>query len=151
MSPASLHKVLFQLIPCKVAARPEDASEAIWELRTFWTFLEREFGLRNAPSCLKVLDDRATRRLEKAMGDPANYGIGKSLFMMGAERGFDMSTPEGIQTWMDTYNAESTAGTGLPVPLPGERSQSASKARKKMKLKMQKDSRKKNRKWKKRG
>src|SRR5712692_10659361 len=41
------------------------------------------------------------------------------------ERGFDLSSEEGINQWMATYNAELAAGAGLPIPLPGERSENA--------------------------
>jgi hypothetical protein len=146
VTPADLREIVFELIPRKVVTEPDSAPEVIQELRGFWTFAGREFGLRNAPACLKALDDRATRRLEKALGDPASFGMAKSLVTMGVARGFDMSTPEGMQEWVDTYNAEIAAGTGSPVPLPGERGKSATKSRKKMKRKMQKSSRKKNRK-----
>jgi hypothetical protein len=38
--------------------------------------------------------------------------------MMGKARGFDMYTQEGLNEWMETYNAELTAGTGQRVPSP---------------------------------
>jgi hypothetical protein len=145
MSPEDLREILFDLIPAKVSAPPEDAHEAVRELHAFWTFLQREFGLESAAACLKLLDDKAARKLERAMGDPRNFGMAKSIVAMGRERGFDMTTEEGINRWMETYNAEVMAGRGLPVPLPGERGRRAQKARQKMKRQMQKDSRRRNR------
>src|SRR5260370_3379958 len=49
------------------------------------------------------------------MGDPANFGIAKSFVMMGLERGFDLSSEEGINEWMARDNAEITAGTGASM------------------------------------
>ena len=36
-----------------------------------------------------------------------------------------MSSEEGINAWMATYNAEIPAGDGPHIPLPGERSENA--------------------------
>ncbi len=137
MSAADLREVLFELFPRKVSALPEVAPDVIRELRAFWQFLQREFHLENAAACLKVLDDKAAERLEKEMGNPANFGIAKSMVMMGMARGFDMQSEEGINEWMATYNAEIAAGTGQPIPLPGERSASAQQFRDKVKRKIQ--------------
>ena len=92
-----------------------------------------------------MLDDKAARRLEKEMGNPANFGIAKAFVMMGQARGFDMTTEEDVQKWMSVYNAELALG-GPRIPLPGERSQSARNVQEKLKRKMERDSRKRNRK-----
>src|SRR5438552_10321915 len=110
MSPDDLGEILFDLFPRKVSASADEAPEVIRELQLFWQFLQREFHLENAAACLKVLDNKAAERLEKEMGDPANFGIAKSMMMMGVARGFDMSSQEGIEKWMATYNAEIAAG-----------------------------------------
>ena len=60
-----------------------------------------------------MLNEQAVRELKKKMSDPATFGIAKSFVMMGMERGFDLSSEEGINEWMATYNDELTAGAGL--------------------------------------
>lgn len=172
MEPASLRTVVFELFPEKVSTPANRSPEIIRELRAFWNFLGREFGLKNAAACARILDDKAIPKLEKAMSDPANFGMAKSILMKGVERGFDMSTEEGIDEWIMTYNAETMAELEEPkrpspfgalssffsrfsspppaLPeddapyLPGSAQRKASKA-KKAKRKMQKASRKKNR------
>jgi hypothetical protein len=146
MSSGNLSEILFDLFPSKVSADAGEAPEIIRELQAFWKFLQREFHLENAAGCLKLLDDKATRRLEKEMSNPANFGIAKSFVMMGKERGFDMATEEGINKWMVTYNAELAQGTGPRVPLPAPsfsiyQGGSATQSRRKI----ARDSRKKNR------
>jgi hypothetical protein len=141
-----LENILFDLIPAKVMTMPDEAPIIIQEMHAFWTFAHRAFGLPNAQGFIKMLDDKTTRKFQNALGNPAKFGISKSIFMMGMERGFDMTTEQGIGEWMETYNAEIRAGTGLPVPLPGERGKQAARARQKMKRKMQMESRKRNRK-----
>ncbi len=145
MSASHLREILFELIPRKVSAPADEAPDIVRELRAFWQFLQREFHLENAAACLGVLDDKAARELKKEMSDPANFGIAKSMVMMGMARGFDMSTEAGLNEWMATYNAEVAAGSGLRIPFPGERSESARKFRGKLKRRMGQESRKKNR------
>jgi hypothetical protein len=118
MTPNNLREILLDIFPRKVSAEPEEAPNMIRELQAFWRFLQREFQLENAAACLKILDDKAVRQLKKEMSNPANFGMAKSFVMMGKERGFDMTTEEGINEWMKTYNAELGAGTGQRVPSP---------------------------------
>ncbi|HLZ62629.1 MAG TPA: hypothetical protein VKR06_37260 [Ktedonosporobacter sp.] len=146
MSPDDLREVLFDLVPRKVSTSADDAEEIVRELRAFWSFLQREFHLENAEACLKLLDERAVRELKKQLGNPANFGIAKSFVMMGMERGFDLSSEEGINRWMETYNNELAAGTGLRIPLPGERSESTRQFQDRIKPVVANNKRKKNRK-----
>ena len=126
MSSYDLREILFDLFPRKVSASEKEAPEIIRELQLFWTFLQREFHLENAAACLKVLNEKkAARELKAEMSNPANFGIAKSFVMMGMERGFDMSTQEGINEWMLIYNAELAAGRGPRIPLPGEQDANA--------------------------
>lgn len=118
MTPDSLREILFDIFPRKVTADANEAPAVIRELQAFWQFLQREFQLENAAACLKVLNDRAARRLKEEMNNPANFGMAKSLMMMGLERGFDMTTEEGINEWVNTYNSELAKG-GPRVPIPG--------------------------------
>lgn len=95
MSPDDLREILFDLFPRKVSTDADEAEGIVRELRTFWTFLQREFNLANAEACLKVLDEKAARQLKKELSNPANFGIAKSFMMMGLERGFDLSSERG--------------------------------------------------------
>ena len=94
------------------------------------------------------MNEQAVLELKKKMSDPATFGIAKSFVMMGMDRGFDLSSEEGINKWMATYNAELTltAGAGLPIPLPGERSEKAQQFRAKLQPRTTRNKRKKNRK-----
>lgn len=116
MSADSLRTILFQLFPQKFTTTLEDSPNMIRELQQFWQFLKREFNLKNADACLKVLNDKATvKRYEKEMRNSANYGIAKSFAMMGLERGFDLSTQEGVDEWMQIYNEELASGKGQRI------------------------------------
>ena len=145
MAPHHLREILFDLFPRKVSASADEAPDIIRELQAFWQFLQREFHLENAAACLSMLDEKAARKLKSEMSDPANFGIAKSFIMMGMERGFDMSSEEGINEWMTKYNAEIAAGSGLRIPLPGERSESAQQFRNRLKPRTTRGKRKRNR------
>jgi hypothetical protein len=120
MSAIDLRTILFELIPRKISATSDQVPDAIREFQLFWTFLQREFHLENAAACLQVLNENSTvRRMQQEMENPANFGIAKTLIMTGMERGFDISTQEGLDKWTATYNAELAAGAGTPLPFPG--------------------------------
>ncbi len=152
MTPLDLEAVVFGIFPRKVSAPPEDAPEAIRELRAFWRFLGRELKLRNAKACLKVLDDRAEKRLAREMSNPANFGMAKSFFTAGEDRGFDLSSEEGLQQWVQAHNAELSlrdAGVSLfgPPPVAARKRQGSKRTgTSRAKRKMQRKSRKRNRK-----
>jgi hypothetical protein len=142
MTPRDLNELLFELFPRKVSTLDFDAAETIRELRAFWNFLKRDFSLPNADACLKALDEKAASKFDKAMNNPANFGPAKSIFMMGAARGFDMTTEEGINQWMQTYQAEMIAGEGIPVPLPGDTGPAVARAHGQIRHALRKDKRK---------
>ncbi|HEY1353161.1 MAG TPA: hypothetical protein VGF67_26400 [Ktedonobacteraceae bacterium] len=118
MTSSHLRELLFDLVPRKISAPAQEAPEIIRETQLFWTFLEREFHLDNAKSCLKILDERAVHQLRAEMSDASNFGFAKSFVMQGMERGFDMSKQEDLDEWMQVYNAEQAHKTHLPFALP---------------------------------
>jgi len=116
MSLADFNEVVFGLFPRKVSTEPESAPEIVAELRAFWAFLQRQYGLPNARQMLAALGDDAVDRLRKELADPSNYGMAKSFFMLGSKAGFDMTTQEGLDRFMLAYNS-GLMGAKLPAPL----------------------------------
>lgn len=112
MTPGDFDEVLFELFPRKVSAEPERAGEIFKELRAFWAFVGRQYGLANAERIRAGMDDRAAKRFEKEFADPANFGMAKSMVMSGMKAGFDMTTPEGCEAFRQAYNAS------LPINSP---------------------------------
>ncbi len=105
MTDSDLEEVVFGLFPRKVITEKGDAAEIIQELRAFWHFLERVYQLPQAKQMLAYLTPQATRRLERELQEPANFGMAKSFVLMGKQAGFDMESPEGMQAWVKAYNA----------------------------------------------
>jgi hypothetical protein len=105
MTVSDLEEVAYSLFPRKVITERGDGAEIIQELRAFWHFVERVYQLPQAKQLLAHLTRQATRRLERALQEPANFGMAKSFVLLGKEAGFDMESPEGMRAWVEAYNA----------------------------------------------
>jgi hypothetical protein len=70
MGKRELSRVLLDVFPRKVSCEPSSAPEIVEELRAFWSFVRREFGLPNADECLAVLNEEMSRTLERELADP---------------------------------------------------------------------------------
>ncbi len=105
MTTSDLEAVIYDLFPRKVITERGDGAEIIQELRAFWHFLQRVYQLPQAKQMLARLTSQAARRLERELQEPANFGMAKSFVLMGKEAGFDMESPEGMQAWVEAYNA----------------------------------------------
>jgi len=105
MTASDLEEVVYTLFPRKVITEKGDGAEIIQELRAFWHFLARVYQLPQAKQLLARLTPQATRRLERALQEPANFGMAKSFVLMGQQAGFAMESPEGMRAWVEAYNA----------------------------------------------
>jgi hypothetical protein len=144
MTDVQFEGVLFELIPEKVVAEPEEARAMILEARAFCRYLERAHGLDNAQSCLAIVEgDDAIEALEAALANPRRWGMAKSLVMQGKARGFDVSSKEGLDEWFSAYNASLPALRPLPGAVAATGRKDAGARRKKRK--QQKAARRKNR------
>jgi len=146
LRPPDLREIVFEIIPRKVMIEASEASAIIAEARAFYMFLKREFGLKQADGCLRVLDGDATKKLEAALTDSSKFGMAKSLFAGGREAGFDMSSKEGIEAWMRAMEGRPLPDSFplSPFALPPSAPRGATRA-KKDKRKAVRKARKKNR------
>jgi hypothetical protein len=106
MTLSDFNEVLFQIFPRKVSVKADEAGLIIAELRAFWSFLARQYGLENAREILETLDDSAVSRLRDKLADPANFGMAKSFFMLGTQAGYDMTTQKGLEAFQVLYNTK---------------------------------------------
>jgi hypothetical protein len=127
MTTNDLEAVVFGLFPRKVITERGDAAEIIGELRAFWHFLERVYQLQQAKQMLAHLTPQAARRLERELQEPANFGMAKSFVLMGMQAGFDMEAPEGMQAWVQAYNATIAPKMAAPPSTTREKSRGATK------------------------
>ena len=127
MTTGDLEEVIYDLFPRKVITERGDGAEIIQELRAFWHFLQRVYQLPQARQMLARLTPQAARRLERALQEPANFGMAKSFIMMGKQAGFEMESPEGMQAWVQAYNATVAPTMAAAEPPSKKKSRGASK------------------------
>ena len=109
LTAAHLREIVFEIIPRKLMTDASEADPIVVELCAFFAFLKREFGLAQAGALLAVLGGDAIPRLTRALADPRNFGMAKSLMMAGRGAGFDVSSKQGVEAWMHEIE-------GKPLP-----------------------------------
>ena len=104
MTADDMKLVVESLFPSKISLlSPEDADDAIPELTAFWQFLKREYHLSHADAILEYLQE-IEPEFRNIINANSNFGMAKSLVMMGQKAGFDMSTQEGLDAFTLHYN-----------------------------------------------
>ncbi len=97
---ADVHAFLFEWCPRKLSAEPSDCTEIPVSVAAFVEFLAHTGMLgrgSDPPSAIRRHCERKTAAFIREMGDPANFGMAKSL--LGSVGGLDLGTdrsPEGI-------------------------------------------------------
>ncbi len=116
MTLTDFNEVIFSLFPRKMSTEPENAEDIITEMKAFWAFVSRQYGLPNAKKILDSLQSHTVvGKLERELANPANWGMAKSFIMRGTEAGYDMTSQEGMNEFMQVYN-ESLQRDPLPFP-----------------------------------
>ena len=105
MTLGSVTEFVLDYIPRKVSTEPDAAAAIVYELAMFWEYLNRVYELPEAKSIVEWLNagDIVTR-LEAELSDTSNYGMAKSMVMLGNKAGYDMSSQEGLAEFMMAYN-----------------------------------------------
>jgi len=152
-------EIVTEMFPRKISIlSPDEADDTIPELIAFWQFLKREYKLRHADAVLRQLRNIAPD-FKDVMNDSSRFGMAKSFFTMGQTAGFDLTSEQGMDEFVELYNAgiaESLPDEGgfpgllpgMPIPFPGMPNPSKPKkasTKKKKSRKAAKASRKKNR------
>lgn len=109
LGPAGLQEVLFDLFPRKASIQAARASDIVDELRAFYAFAKREFGMPSADACLRILGKDAAARLERELGDTSKFDMAKQILMAGAAAGVDVHSEEGLAAYMNSL-------MGKPLP-----------------------------------
>ena len=92
----------------KVTARPEDFDAVIPELEGFCDFVGRAFAFEKAAVWKRAIQSYAPE-FRRAIRDPRQWGMAKSMMMEGLSRGYDLSSEEGLDQWFRTKQAEQIA------------------------------------------
>ncbi|MEQ8790891.1 MAG: SEC-C metal-binding domain-containing protein [Pirellulaceae bacterium] len=131
----SVQEFLLEHVPRKVSAAADVAASIVYELALFWEYLDRVYQLSEAKAIAAWLKtDGLVSRLEAELSDDSKFGMAKSLFMMGREAGYDMTSQAGLDEFMMAYNesirskqprraAQPPSPSPSPVPAPVARTQ----------------------------
>jgi hypothetical protein len=110
MTEADVELVMGSLLPRKITLRnASDAEDAGSELIAFWSWLKREYDLKNADSIIAYLDS-IKDQFPQWMVDPNRAGMAKSFMMGGMQAGFDMTTQEGLNAFHMAYATQQLLG-----------------------------------------
>jgi hypothetical protein len=104
MSLSDFEQVLYGLFPRKVSVEAERAGEIVAELRNFWLVVSRQYQLDQAKEIADSLYDKAEEDLANELSDSSNFGMAKSLIMMGQESDFDMTNQDEINQFVKLFN-----------------------------------------------
>lgn len=99
---------LLEWCPRKLSVSQADCVSIPSALTAFTAFLDSEGLLAPGSSPADALGQAATGLRDEfvvAMGDASNFGLAKSLFGAAGADGVDLSDPDGLQEWIDEFNA----------------------------------------------
>jgi hypothetical protein len=122
MTPGSLQEFVFGYLPRKVSTDADTAPEIVGELTLFWQFLDRVYKLPAAKALVEWLQaPDLVARLKDKLSDPANFGMAKSLFMLGKSTGHDMTSQAGLEQFKIAYNRLLASTPPARPPAPKQR------------------------------
>jgi hypothetical protein len=104
MTTADAREILLELFPRKVSMDASECAAVTDQLVAFWKFCQRVHQLETAPALAKEVAGLRSE-FRSVMSNPANFGMAKSFFMQGQQAGFDMTSQEGLNEFMQSYNA----------------------------------------------
>ena len=114
---AHVEEIITDIIPRKMSLRTrEETFDAIPEWIALWTFLKREFQLKNAGPILDYLKTFPPEKFTRFMFDASKAGMAKSFFMQGQAAGYDMTDTAQLNEFMLSYNA--SIAKSLPASDP---------------------------------
>ncbi len=122
-------EIVFELIPRKVLVDADAAGPIVFEMRKFWQFIAREFRLPNALEIAGLFDEEALDELYNELSDSSSFGMAKSLFALGNQAGFDMTSQDGLDDFMLAYNSSLPARPDLDDARPSPPTMSADEKR----------------------
>lgn len=104
MSAEDLVAVLLDDFPGEMLCQPEEAPAIVAQVRAFWSYVKRAFGLPNADACLVALDEGMALALAHELRNPDKFRGSKAFLWHGLEAGFDVTTDAGLAAWTRAYD-----------------------------------------------
>ncbi|MEI8379991.1 MAG: DUF1186 domain-containing protein [Planctomycetota bacterium] len=122
MTCESVKEFVLDYLPRKASTDSTEAGAIIGELALFWRYLDRVYKLPDAKSVVDWLEAKnLVAQLEAELSDSSNFGMAKSLVMMGRNAGYDMTSEAGMASFIRAYNQSLPASNSTPPPTTSER------------------------------
>ncbi len=121
MTLGSVEEFVLDYVPRKVSTEADSAASVICELAMFWEYLDRVYRLPAARSIVEWLkSDGLVDRLKADMSDPSNFGMAKSIFMLGKQAGYDMTSEAELAQFITAYNRSLPSNQPAAAPIVGK-------------------------------
>ncbi len=103
----TMREIFYDIIPATVIIDPTDVPTLIEELKAFFQFLKREYSLRSADTCLKVLNQKnLVKRITDALENSANHSPTKIILTQMMDEGVDITDEAQVAGFIEQYNAK---------------------------------------------
>ena len=130
ITPAELRELLFETLPRHVSVDSDAAPEIIDSLRALLEFAARAMDSASARECLESLPADVVKQLARELDNESKFGTAKSLVMAGIKAGYDLSTPEGVNAWIEVVNQQAAPRAKTAGSKTKKKKKSAPKAKK---------------------
>lgn len=118
MTLGSVQEFVLDYVPRKVSTEADSAAPIICELTMFWEYLDRVFRLPAARSVVEWLkSDGLIARLKEDLSEPVHFGMAKSIFMLGKQAGYDMTSEAEIAQFVTAYNRSLPSNQPAAAPI----------------------------------
>ena len=101
MDDDDLLAILLEYFPGKTPMTEDDIGSILIELRAFWQFVQREYRLRNARGCLRVLNRRTAGHMARAVGG-ADFELDEDTLAWGRDDDDELELPRWLEFVLET-------------------------------------------------
>jgi hypothetical protein len=101
MDDDDLLTILLAYFPGKTPMTEDDIGTVLIELRAFWQFVQREYRLRNARGCLRVLNRRTAGRMARAV-EGADFELDEDTLEWGRDDDEELELPRWLEFVLET-------------------------------------------------
>ena len=140
MEPADMQGLLLEVLPRHLSVEASECGELVEALRALLAFCAAELESAESAACLSALTPALAAKFERAMRDDRKFGPAKTMIMAGIRAGYDLSSQEGLDAYMEHLAARGPAPR-KPKPKASPK-KPAARAKAKAKAKAQKKQKK---------
>ncbi|NVB80913.1 MAG: hypothetical protein HOV81_21125 [Kofleriaceae bacterium] len=100
MTPDEMRALLLDVLPRQLSVEATECSEIVEALRALLAFCATRLSSAHSAACLSILTPALATKFERAMRDENKFGPAKTIIMAGIRAGFDLSSEEGVEAYL---------------------------------------------------